>query len=253
MKLPVAKKMGSLQWVNKTRGKLRLIDKFEIARQSFIASRLARQKSDKFNKLISYDVNSLKLPDTMAVKSAINLLEKLSSPEIIMHSYRTYYWGALLAKCNKISFDSEQLLVAALAHDLGLSGNIEVVKEDHCFTLTSAKLISKKLTALNYSPEKTHNICEAITRHINPLVPISNGAEAHLLNAGAMLDVIGSRINEIDQTIINDVLILHPRTNFKNNITHCFCQQRKIHPGSRIALLGNNGLNNLITRAPFES
>lgn len=83
--------LGSLRWAEKTGGKLRFIDKLEIARQSFIASRLNRKNSLNFNKLNSYDLNSIRLPDTLAVKSVIKLLEELSSPEIIMHSYRTYF------------------------------------------------------------------------------------------------------------------------------------------------------------------
>lgn len=253
MKLQLTTKMGSLQWANKTGGKLRVIDKLEIARQSFITSRLGKTKSANLKKLEIFDLNSIKLPDTLAVKSVINLLEELSSPEIIMHSYRTYYWGVLLAKSNQLSFDSEQLLLAALAHDLGLSKQADILSNEHCFTIVSTRMLNQQLRALNYSPEKLANIGEAITRHINPLVPIKSGVEAHLLNAGALLDVIGSRKNEIDQTTIDDVLILHPRINFKNHICHCFCQQSKLHPFSRIALLADNGLNSLIRKAPFLS
>ena len=253
MKLRLESKMGSIQWANKTGGKLRLIDKLEIARQSFIASRLSKKRIIDLNKLKFVDINSITLPGTLAVKSVADMLEELSSTEITMHSYRTFYWGVLLAKANRVPFDSEQLLIAALAHDLGLSQQVKISDDEHCFTVTSTRLVNKQLSALNYPREKLANISEAITRHINPLVPIKSGVEAHLLNAGALLDVIGSRKNEIDQAVIDDVLILHPRMNFKSHICHCFCQQRKLHPFSRIALLTDNGLNSLIRRAPFLS
>jgi len=253
MKLKLGSYLGSAQWVNKTGGKLRLIDKFELARQSLIASHSNRKNRIQSHKLKFYDINSIKLPDTLAVKSVSNILEELSSPEIIMHSYRTYYWAVLLAKNNRISFDEEQLLIAALAHDLGLSEKIDVLSDEHCFTVTSARLLSHQLTDYNYSEEKLSNINEAITRHINPVVSIKAGAEAHLLNAGAMLDVIGTRNYEIDNIIIDDVLLLHPRMNFKNQISHCFCQQKKTLPLSRIAFLTDNGLINLIASGPFDS
>ena len=128
-----------------------------------------------------------------------------------------------------------------------------MLSDEHCSTVTSARLLSNQLTDYNYSEENLSNIYEAITRHINPVVSIKAGAEAHLLNAGAMLDVIGSRKYEIDKAIIDDVLLLHPRTNFKNQISHCFCRQKKMYPLSRIAFLTDNGLNNLIASVPFDS
>lgn len=90
---------------------------------------------------------------------------------------------------------------------------------------------------MGYFAEKLANIEEAIIRHINPVVPLESGVESHLLNAGAMLDVIGSRKNKIDQGTIDDVLILHPRMNFKKHICSSFGKTSKLHPFSRIALL----------------
>src|SRR4051795_12273882 len=134
-------------------------------------------------------------------------------PWVGSHSHRCYLWGAILAAQDGIAFDEEVLYVAALLHDAGMP---VAAAEGHdcCFTLDSV-LALRALHAPLEPQARRRAAEEAIALHLNPAVARERGAEAHLMNAAAALDVLGMRLWEIEPEAKAVVLERHPRHDFK--------------------------------------
>jgi hypothetical protein len=95
-------------------------------------------------------------------------------------------------------------------------------------------------------------VAEAISLHMNVRVPAALGVEAHLLHAGAALDVVGARIHEVAAATRDGVLRAHPRLEMKRHIAAAMERESGARPGSRTAVLCRLGFISMIRRAPFE-
>ena len=124
-----------------------------------------------------------------------SLLRDLRPSEIVGHSYRTYCWARILARRDRVKHDPEVLYVAALLHDLGLAAPNG--GKARCFTLVGAEKAVQLASQAGWSESSQLAVGQAITLHMNASVAANEGPEAHLLTAGAQLDVTGSRYWEL--------------------------------------------------------
>jgi hypothetical protein len=91
-------------------------------------------------------------------------------------------------------------------------------------------------------------LAEAITLHLNVAVPADLGPEAHLLHAGAGMDVAGLRAGLLPRRARSEVLTRHPRDGFAAEVEVLLARQAEARPRSRIALLRQLGFADLIRR-----
>ena len=161
----------------------------ELSGQAGRALRLSRRR------LAQVDLDRLPVPDTRAAKDAEEICRALPA-HIANHSHRTYLWGAVLAAHDGIEYDPELLYVACLLHDAGLPAAVEA-GDERCFTVRSSELASERSAAAGWSPARQDALAESITLHLNPSVGVDLGPEAHLVNAGAALDIVGMRRGQI--------------------------------------------------------
>jgi hypothetical protein len=143
-----------------------------------------------------------------------------------------------------VSFDHELFYIAALLHDAGLPDSAD----GECFTLRSAACAER----LSLPPVRRSTVAEAITMHLNPSVPPERGAAAHLLSAGAALDVAGLRLWDVDRQTRTAVLERHPRLDFKPRISAALREHATRAPGCRAHTLLRAGFARAIRAAPFE-
>lgn len=106
------------------------------------------------------------------------------------HSQRTYLWGSALGTHDGLDYDEELLYISCLLHDRGLPPAVER-RDEKCFTLASASVADEHARRSGWPKERAASLSEAITLHLNPWVSPAQGIEAHLLNAGAAVDVAG--------------------------------------------------------------
>jgi hypothetical protein len=64
----------------------------------------------------------IKAPDTTLVRDAIDLSRSLLEPFLFNHVMRSWLFGILLSEGAELAPDPELLAVAAVLHDLGLTG-----------------------------------------------------------------------------------------------------------------------------------
>ncbi|MFL6623161.1 MAG: HD domain-containing protein [Sulfurifustaceae bacterium] len=246
--------VGSLDWAETTRGRLRIRDRWRLVAQA-LAIRLQRHfaSEGETNLAAKLDVNAIRWPDSPAASRAFEQCLELSAPYLFNHSARTYLWAALLAMARGTRHDEEVLFVAAMLHDIGLT---EKARHEHkdcaCFAVKGAFMARDMLRNSGWSTERIETVAQAIALHLNIRVPPAYGPEAVLLHAGAGCDVIGAGIRIISTDARAWVLARYPRPKFKSNWADFMAHEASLHPKTRIAFLFGLGFRDMILRAPFK-
>lgn len=256
--------VGTLAWAKRTGGKLSRLDRAELMRQGVLLQlKLLPAKMRKRFGLTSpglarLDLARLRVPDSPMARRAEQMLQETSPEYLINHSHRTYLWGAVLGRHDKVQYDEELLYVACLLHDMGLTDQFNGADADshlpsYCFAVEGAKAAEGLAQDARWPELRRDSLAEAISLHLNPTVGMEHGAEAHLLNAGAALEVSGMRKWSIDPGTVDAVLNRYPRKNFKHEIDIMMRQQIAVRPCCRAHFLYSQmKFGDVIKRAPFH-
>lgn len=247
--------VGSLDWARRTRG---LLDRRERAR---LAARAIAAQMKLVPARLRYRVGlgaelapalpeDLVAPDSAICQQAEELLRDLRPSEIVGHSYRTYCWARILARRDRVKHDSEVLYVAALLHDLGLAAPNG--GEPRCFSLVGAEKAVQLASEAGWSDSSQLAVGQAITLHMNASVAANEGPEAHLLTAGAQLDVTGSRYWELSPAAREVVLSRYPRNSAKEALARFFREEARSNPNTRAAVYDRLTGGRHPLRAPFD-
>jgi hypothetical protein len=192
-------------------------------------------------------------PDSACARVALEKVHALASPAIANHSLRTYIWGSLLGQIDGKSWDEEILFVAAMLHDLGLTEALHgSCRDAQCFTLDGVYGVPEVFA--HTTDERAERMRRAVLLHLNIDVPGDvHGWEAHYVRAGALLDIVGQRAEQLPRQTIQATLALHPRLQLKQEIVAWVQRESRLRPYSRLATLDRLGLCGLVRRAPFDS
>lgn len=188
----------------------------------------------------SIEEGDLRPPDSKLAREAVEECEELMPRTIIEHSYRSYLYARALGELDSVAHDDEVLFVAAMYHDAGAMAP-DVSDGGRCFTLEGAELAIQRLDGGGRSREQAEAGGEAITLHINPDVPVEQGAEQHLLHDGVLLDAVGVRAWEIEPEAIKLVRSRHPRLRFTQEGGGLLKAQARAIPACRIAAAFRTG------------
>jgi hypothetical protein len=205
--------VGTWHWAEKTGGRLRRRDRFELIRQVALArlSRLPRP----WRSAILGDRGALALPrvpDSAIASLADDRARELSSPGLYAHCVRTWMFAAMFAERDRVDYDEELLYLACILHDLGLTArHTEQERTAQCFAVEGARAAHRLLQRNGQEEERARLVAEAISLHLNITVPKRLGAEAHLLNRGAMLETIGRYADRLPLVNMQQVVNRWPR------------------------------------------
>ena len=134
-------------------------------------------------------------------------------------------------------------------HDLGLAASR--AQRLSCFTLAGADRAEQLARDALWSDQRRVAVAEAITLHMNVAVPPSRGPEAHLLTAGAQLEVAGVRYWELSKQAVDLVLPRHPRRGSKRELARLFREEAELNPGTRAAVYHRLTRGRHPLQAPF--
>ena len=250
--------VGTLAWADDTAGALRVRDRFRLLVDSlpfllelvpFAARRRARLDHDSLSGVELPE----RPPDSRTAREAEEHCRELSSESLFNHCLRTYVWGALLGRRDRLEWDDELLYVACLLHDLGLTPAHDGREPGiHCFAVEGARAASAFLSAAGVEKARRDLVAEAIVLHNNPSVPLSHGPEAHLLARGAGYDVVGRTFRAIPRELREAELERHPRLGFTAEMERLMREQARKRPRSRPGFFVRyGGFGRMIARAPF--
>jgi hypothetical protein len=200
------------------------------------------------------DLNALdhiRPPTDALAQAALRAAKTLHPPWLTQHVLRTYLWGSLIGLNAGYRYDNSLFFAACALHDLGLTPHADQPPE-HCFAVRGARAAQQLLIEAGGTVTQAATVAHAIVLHLELEVPSRQGLEAHLLHAGAGIDVIGRRMREIPKTMQQAVLDRHPRQEMKKFLGRCMCCEAKRAPDTRMGVLVNRlGFANLIAKAPY--
>lgn len=192
----------------------------------------------------------LTLPDTPAARAAAEIAERYCSPALRNHSIRAYVWGAAYALDRDLRVDAELLYVAALLHDLGLTGAFDNHRAD--FVDAGADVAWVFGAAAGWVPARRQRVGEIIVRHMWDSVDPAQDPEGHVLEVSTAIDISGRGVEEIPATLRADVLGRWPRLDLAGEFAACFRDQAARKPASSAGLAVAAGIETRITANPLE-
>ncbi|UGT52422.1 phosphohydrolase [Nocardia asteroides] len=193
------------------------------------------------------DLNEVRLPDTALARAAeIEAREHLSDT-LLAHSFRTYFFARALAELDGVDYDDEIAYVASLLHDLKL----ERPTPGRCFAVVGGESAHGFAVRHGAPRERAAAIGAAIAAHLNPDAAENLGDPGGFVSAGASVDVLGRRLADLAPDWVDDLLVRHPRQDFKRQLVARFTAEAAAVPEGRIHWLNSTGFLQLIKLAPF--
>src|SRR5882762_2856397 len=151
-------------------------------------------------------VAGVTIPDTALCCAAVDLLE-CSSPEWLrMHCLRTYVLGSLAVR------------------GLGRS----VVEVD------GANAAREFCAKHRLPPERADVIWQAIALHTSPGIPIRLADEIALVHLGAGLDFLGFGLDQVPSRLVEELLEIYPRMNFKAKFRNLLIEHCRHNPAAQV-------------------
>ncbi|HET8640264.1 MAG TPA: hypothetical protein VFL89_08490 [Solirubrobacterales bacterium] len=206
--------IGTIEWSRRTKG---ILGRGEQAR--FLAATVLRTTRAMPRLLASRggkggsgpDPSALTPPDTPFAHEVVEACSELE-PMLVEHGYRSYIFGRALGDVEGLECDEEALFAATMFHDYAF-GTMDSLT-DRCFTVAGAEFAEGFLASSPLTESARHDVLDAITLHLNPVVPPEQGSVQHLCHDGVLLDVLGLRAWELDRAGIYRTFELHPRHGF---------------------------------------
>lgn len=249
--------VGSWTWARSGGGRLTRSDRRALLVQAMRVrlARLPRRLAHTLGLAAAVeriDLERVPIPDTRAARSAEAHCGACSGSALFHHCGRTYLWAALLGERDRIRVDHELLYVASMLHDLGLAEtHRHAPGRAPCFAVHGARSAYDFLESAGWSAARAQAAAEAISLHLDIRVPLSQGAEAHLLHAGASLDVIGARSRELPESTLRKVIARHPGDGCIAAITAVMLEEARNYPDTRAAFLCEYGLPAMTRGSPL--
>lgn len=137
----------------------------------------------------------LRLPDTKITREADRVIQAALPADLRHHSVRTHLLGRAWAGKKKISFDEEDLYLAALFHDVGLCESHR--DPSRPFTANSVRALRAFTVSQTIAPGRVNAMAEAIEFHMQLLPRFSRDPVVGLLQVGAWMDLTGLRKRKV--------------------------------------------------------
>jgi hypothetical protein len=184
------------------------------------------------------DLETWAPPDSRIAREAEELLLDTASTEFVNHSYRSYYFTAVLCDVAGMRhrIDPEVLYTSVLLHDIGLF--VEPEEGEHCFTVTGARLARGLAAKAGWDAERADRLAASITANLNPSVPERVfGTEAHFFRRGGLVDVLAQGW-KIHPRNLDQILTAYPRDGFAEETDRLVSAEVARNPRCRFAAFG---------------
>ncbi|HLJ17935.1 MAG TPA: hypothetical protein VKV15_25790 [Bryobacteraceae bacterium] len=174
------------------------------------------------------EVAGIRIVDSKYTKMALEELRDCSAPYLVNHAMRTFFFGALIGRQKRVTFDGEIFFLACALHDLGLTTKYAGPLP---FEIQGAQAARKLLDSAGLPAEKSQTVWDGIAMH--PLA-ISNfkPPEISLVGSGAGADVVGGGISSLAPDDVRAVLQAFPRLAFKRRFVEDCSAIASKYPGA---------------------
>jgi len=241
-------RLGSYEWVDNTGGLLTTAERVHLLRG--VAGELViyvahRVRAAWWRRRPAGDVVALRAPPASELSQrAQSASTYLQSERLAQHSMRSWLFGRELARRDKADqrsdWDEELFYVATLLHDVGLDKPVR----GECFTKRSADAAAEVAIEASVSPGDTSRLRDVITNHITPGLEIRKGDDvlSVYLQRGTSVDVIGSRVTNLEVELVRSVCSAFPRGSFGDAVSQLWIEESVSVPEGRADFANPLGL-----------
>jgi HD domain-containing protein len=160
------------------------------------------------------------VPDTQLTREATGLLREFSTPVLINHSHRVFFWANEMGRQTGQRFDVELVFICAAFHDLGLLKKFS--SDTDRFEVDSANVVRQFLEHHGVLNVRIQTAWDAISLHTTPGIAAYKPLEVELLYNGVALDSLGVGYETFPAEVRTQVVGRFPRVNFKQEIAEAF-------------------------------
>jgi HD domain len=160
------------------------------------------------------------VPDTQLTREATGLLREFSTPVLINHSHRVFFWANEMGRQTGQKFDVELVFICAAFHDLGLLTTFGSATDR--FEVDSANAVRQFLEQHGVPDARIQTAWDAIALHTTPGIAAYKPLEVELIYNGVALDSLGIGYETFPADVRTKVVSQFPRTNFKQKIAEAF-------------------------------
>lgn len=184
-------------------------------------------------------VAGIEIPTTPLAREAAARIRDDAGELLFNHSNRVFLFGALQGARRGLHPDLELLYVAALFHDVGLTGAHPGFSTQR-FELDGADAARDFLLQHGRSPQDARTAWLAVALHTTPEVPGALEPEIALVTAGVETDVLGLDLDAIAEEDRAAVITAFPRPGFKEGITRAFYEGVRHRPQTTFGTMNDD-------------
>lgn len=111
------------------------------------------------------EIAGIRIPDSRLTVAALGLVKIESHASIYKHVLRTFVFGCLAARAERIGFDEELFFLGAALHDLGLTERFGAPAGRFEVEVVGADAAEKFLLGKGVAAERSAVVWEAIALH----------------------------------------------------------------------------------------
>ncbi len=239
-------------WAQRTGGNLSAADKRRLIRPLVrglprLALDWARARTGRRGHG-QLDLDTISWPDSRLAHAAEAEARETLTPHVLQHSYRTYLFGLVLASLDGVTPDHEAAFTTCMLHDLQL----EHPTPGRCFAVAGGQRAHQFCLSHGADSAAALRIAAGVAGHLSPGVANDLSDLAGFVSAGALVDVVGARVPDLDAAWVRDVIARHPRHDFKHHLAIAIARECELVPDGRASWLCRwASLQALIRTAPF--
>jgi hypothetical protein len=195
------------------------------------------------------DLGEVPVPTSTLARRAEQFVQQELSPLVLEHSYRTYYFGRVLAAGDGAEVDVEAVYLASLLHDL----HLEHPTPGKCFAVTGAERTLSLMVEWGADHRTATKVAKAVCGHVTPGADRNLSDPAGFVLAGSLADIIGRRLDETDPSWLQELQQRYPRDGLKHQMAAALRAEGKAVPHGRVHLANRwAALPVLVQTAPYR-
>jgi HD domain len=204
----------------------------------------ARRTTPSTLKICDRGDPGIEIPDSQPARKATELVRDAATPLLYHHSRRVFLFGSLQGHRLGLTADPELLYVGAMFHDLGLSEKYR--RTDQRFEIDGADEARRFLAAHGLPEQRIRLAWLGIALYTTPETPYHLEPEVALVTAGVDTDVLGIGYADLDKALIDAVVSVHPRPDFKRQILQAFYDGMKDRPDTTFVTMNDDVLAHFV-------
>ncbi|MGF6574840.1 hypothetical protein ABH945_006968 [Paraburkholderia sp. GAS333] len=168
-------------------------------------------------------IAGVEIPDDAMAQAATDLIRSTESELMFHHALRAFLFGALAARRDNLTFDTQLLYISSMFHNVGL--NAKYQRSPFRFEVDGANAARDFLRQHGVDEGKIAEVWVGIALHTTPGISEHLSALVSLISAGVQMDVRGERYDDFTAHQRDEIVQAYPReSGFKKKLIEAYAR-----------------------------